>query len=73
LIKLLTAGIATPPVLANVRFAPIAAIQGKAVLTDTVENVENRAAPKISRKLILSRLDRRTLLCMMRRSVAVFA
>jgi hypothetical protein len=44
---------------ANGRLAPIAAIQGTSVLTDTVENVENRTAPKISRKLILSRLDRR--------------
>src|SRR3984893_1474515 len=28
------------------------------LLTDTVEKVENRTAPKISRKLILGRLDR---------------
>jgi hypothetical protein len=28
------------------------------LLADTVEKVENRTAPEISRKLILSRLDR---------------
>jgi hypothetical protein len=50
-------------VLANGRFAPIAAIRGKSVFDRYFENVENRTAPKISRRLILSRLDRRTLLC----------
>jgi hypothetical protein len=38
--------------------ALLADIPDRPLLADTVEKVENRTAPKISRKVIFSRIDR---------------
>jgi hypothetical protein len=45
-------------VLAHVRVGAKATLEESPALADFVEKVDNRTAPKISQKLLLSRLDR---------------